>query len=78
MSDQSPAETRNIAATISAASAVVGFLVLPIILAPLAVIAGFVGSSVAGKPNWASAFGIFAGFGEIIYMMAQWVHAGII
>lgn len=76
MSNQSPVETRNTAATISAASAVVGSLVLPIILAPLAVIAGFVGSSV--KPNWSSAFGILAGFGEIVYMPVQWVHAGII
>lgn len=79
MSDQAPTRTHNTAATISAASAVVGFLVLPIILGPVAVIAGFVGAYSDDKvhANWPSTFGILAGFGEIIYMLAQWGHAGL-
>lgn len=75
MSDEAPARTQNTAAAISVASAVVGLLVLPIILAPLAVISGFVAAD--GKPNWSATFGVVVGFGEIIWMLVQWINAGV-
>lgn len=76
MSEPIPVKSTNVAATISVMSAIVGFLILPIILAPAAIIAGVVGCKQG--PNWSSAIGIAAGFGEIIWILVQWASAGLL
>lgn len=73
-----PATPRNTAATISIASAVVGFLIVPIILGPVAVIAGFLGIRNANDEVSGAAWcGIVAGFAEIIWILVQWSNAGV-
>lgn len=78
MSAPVPAKAKNTAATISIASAIVGFLIMPIILGPVAVIAGFLGIRDANdEVSGAAWVGIIAGFGEIIWILVQWYNAGL-
>lgn len=71
------AKTHNVPATISWVSAAVGFLIIPILLAPVAIIAGVVGLRHDGATSGAAVAGIIIGILEILYMFGQWASAGL-
>lgn len=67
----------NTAAMIALGSAVVGFLIIPIVLAPLAIICGFVGLN-GEDGRGAAVAAIIIGGCEVLYILAQWQAAGIV
>ena len=76
MSEPIPVKETNTAATVALASAAVGFWILPIILGPLAIVAGCVAlqSDARRGAAWTA---IIIGVLEICYMFVQWASAGL-
>lgn len=67
----------NTAATVALGAVVVGFFIIPIVLAPLAIICGFVGLN-GEKGRGAAGLAIVLGFCEVMYILAQWKTAGVL
>lgn len=77
MTDPVPVKASNTAATVAITSAIVGFFILPLILAPAAIVAGAVALQSDEKRGtaWTA---IVAGILEIGWIFVKWSSAGLL